>query len=306
VSAPLRALHEVTFSYERSVGGATEQFLRGLARGELLGSRTADGRVVVPPVDHDPDTGASVDGLVRVGDAGEVRSWTWVDTPRPEHPLAEPFAFALIQLDGSDTPFLHVVVVDAPEELATGMRVRADWRATRHASILDIRAFVPDAGTATPPLAGTDDAADPVTVRTELRVPYTFEPGLVLSDFHRALAAGRITGGLCATCATVYVPPHASCPACGTLGMSPVDVADRGVVTAFAVVHLPVPGMDLDLPFAWAWIRLDGSDVPFPHLLGEVAPEDVHVGQRVEAVWVAERDRPRSWEAIEHFRPVAP
>jgi uncharacterized OB-fold protein len=86
--------------------------------------------------------------------------------------------------------------------------------------------------------------------------------------------------------------------------MQTVRVADVGTVVSRAVVHLPVPGMDLDVPFAWAWIRLDGADVPFAHLVGEVEPDAVHAGQRVEAVWVATPDRPQSWEAIRWFRPI--
>jgi uncharacterized OB-fold protein len=87
--------------------------------------------------------------------------------------------------------------------------------------------------------------------------------------------------------------------------MDAVPVADVGTVVSRAVVYLPVPGMDLDLPFAWAWIRLDGADVPFAHLVSEVEPDAVHAGQRVEAVWVAPGERPTSWEAIRWFRPIA-
>ena len=46
---------------------------------------------------------------MEVGPEGVVTSWTWVDTPNPNHPLDRPFAFALIQLDGADTAMVHVV-----------------------------------------------------------------------------------------------------------------------------------------------------------------------------------------------------
>ena len=47
--------------------------------------------------------------------------------------------------------------------------------------------------------------------------------------------------------------------------------------------------MTMDLPFVCAWVRLDGADVPFAHLLDEVPAEEVEVGLRVEAVWVPDR-----------------
>ena len=304
MNGPLRAPHSIGFTYARSVGGATERFLRGLARGEIWGSRAVEGRVVVPPVDHDPTTGAATAAFVRVGDAGVVRSWTWVAHPTPQHPLPRPFAFALVELDGADTSLLHVVEADAEDEMVTGLRVRADWRAQRVGSVLDIRAFVREERGAAEP--APSEAPDEIEVVSDVRLQYTFEPGLALSSFFGALAEQRIEGGLCGTCERVYVPPHARCPACGTGPMQPVVLAHTGTVESFAVVHLPVPGMDLDLPFAWGWIRLDGADVPFAHLLAEVAPHDVRVGQRVEAVWVPDGDRPASWEAIRYFRPVDP
>jgi len=57
--------------------------------------------------------------------------------------LQRPFAFALVKLDGTAVPMLHVV--DAGEESAmrTGMRVKARWAAERRGSITDIACFEP-------------------------------------------------------------------------------------------------------------------------------------------------------------------
>lgn len=311
--APLRAEHAVAYSYRRSAAGAVGTFLAGLARGEILGARTGNGRVVVPPVDADPATGRPISDVVPVGPAGTVRSWTWVDPPLPEHPLDRPFAFVLVQLDGADTSLLHVV--DAPDvgAMATGMRVRADWRADRTGSIADIRAFVPGraggatggAGRATGEPAPVDPPAE-LAVVSDVRLTYAYEPGLVQTAFLRALGERRIEGGRCPTCRKVYVPPRLRCPACGTGPMEPLAVDDRGTVVAYTVIHVPPPGSDAELPFAWASIRLDGTDVPFPHLLGEVAMADIRVGQRVEAVWVDDEELAPTWESIRHFRPVEP
>lgn len=315
MSEPLRAPHTVTLSYRRSVGGAIERFLAGLARCEIWGSRAADGRVVVPPRDHDPETGEAVDDLVRVSDAGVVRSWTWVATPLPEHPLDRPFAFALVRLDGADAALLHVIDVDDEAEMATGMRVQADWRADRIGSVLDIRAFVPEAvdgarshRVSSP--AGRPQRREPelkrepeLEVVSDVRLDYVYEPGLTLSGFLRALAEHRIEGGRCGTCARVYVPPRPRCPTCARGPMAAVALDGVGTIVSYTIVHLPPPGMEAEVPFAWAWIRLDGADVPFAHLVGDVAPHDVRVGQRVEAVWEPDDRLAPTWESIRHFRP---
>ena len=302
VNEPLRAPHLVRFAYQRTVGGATGRFLAGLARRELWGSRTADGRVVVPPMDHDPDSGEPAREFVRVADRGTVRSWTWVASPGPGHPLPRPFAFALIRLDGADTELLHVVDVGAERELAAGLRVRAVWREQRTESITDIEAFRPDAGPAPTPVPPTaEPAAPPLT--SDLELHYRYEPGRVLSSFLRELGRGRVAGGRCPGCAAVYVPPRPRCPACGAGPMAPAGVADRGVVVSYAVARVPPYGSAVPVPFAWAWIRLDGADVPFPHLLGDLPLDEIRVGLRVRAVWVAAAELAPTWASIRHFGP---
>jgi len=294
MTSGLRASHVLDFAFDRSVGGATAAFLVGMARGEIVGSRDGEGRVTVPADGGD---------LVRVPDTGVVRAWSWVAEPDPRHPLSEPFAFALIQLDGADTALLHVVDVESEEALVPGLRVRADWRAERRGSVLDIRAFVPgDARPAPAPCEPTE----PLRVLDERPMSYVFEPGIVLSGFYRALAQGRIEGGRCATCNDVYVPPHERCPTCGSGPMTTVTVADTGTIVSFTVVHVPVAGFDVDVPFAWARILLDGADVPIPHVMGDVDLDRVFVGQRVGAVWSPEAERPLSWEAIRHVAPAIP
>ncbi len=291
----LRAPHSVAFSYRRTVGGATQRFLAGLARGEIWGAHFPVRGVVVPPVDHDPHTGAAPIELVRVSDAGVVRAWTWVTEPRPEHPLDRPFAFALVQLDGADTTLFHVADVGGERDMQSGMRVRADWRPTRTGSILDIRAFVPGESAS----AIRAGEAETGAVQSDMRLDYTYEPGHVLSGFLRSLGERHIQGGRCPSCSKVYVPPRPRCPVCGAGPMDLVPMLDRGTIVSYTVVHAGT-----DLPFAWAWIHLDEADVPFAHLLGDVAPDDVRVGQRVEAVWVADSDLGPTWESIRHFRPV--
>lgn len=133
------------FPYKRSLGPVIGQFLTGMRDGKLLGIRTADGRVLVPPLEYDPDTGDALElPLVEVGPAGTVTSWTWVSTPSSRHPLDRPFALALITVDGATSALLHAV--DAGEEAAmrTGMRVVPRWRDERKGMITDIEAFVPE------------------------------------------------------------------------------------------------------------------------------------------------------------------
>lgn len=140
------AEHVVAYDYRRSVGAVLGRFFTALRDGRILGSRAPGGRVLVPPMEHDPETGEGLDpdGLVDVGPGGSVTTWAWVREPRPAHPLSRPFAWALIRLDGASSGFLHAVDAGEESRMRTGMRVRPRWRAERVGEIHDIACFEPE------------------------------------------------------------------------------------------------------------------------------------------------------------------
>ena len=137
----LRGLHVLEYPYKRSLGPVLGRFFTALRDRQLLGIRTRSGRVLVPPAEYDPETGEALDELVPVGPGGEVVSWCWVARPRPKQPLAHPFAYALIRLDGADAPLLHAVDAGTEARLRTGARVRPRWAPDPRGGILDIACF---------------------------------------------------------------------------------------------------------------------------------------------------------------------
>lgn len=138
--------HVVEYSYKRSLGPVLSRFFTALRDGQFLGSRTAGGQVLMPPMEYDPNTGEGLgpDDMVEVGPAGRVSTWAWVSQPRAKHPLDRPFAFALVELDGATTGFLHAVDAGNEARMRTGMRVTARWRTERQGEIHDIECFEPE------------------------------------------------------------------------------------------------------------------------------------------------------------------
>ena len=129
------------YPYARTVGPTYSRFLTGLREQRIEGTRLTDGRVAVPPVEFDPDTGDPCTEWVEVGPEGRVVTWAWQPEPVDGNPLSSAFAWALVVLDGADVPMLHAVDVSGPDELATGDRVRVRWAHERSGSIGDIACF---------------------------------------------------------------------------------------------------------------------------------------------------------------------
>jgi uncharacterized OB-fold protein len=137
----LSARHVLEFPYKRSVGPVIGRFLTELRERRFVGIRGSDGRVLVPPPENDPYTAESLSEFVEVGPGGEVVSWSWVARPRSKQPLDRPFAYALIRLDGADTPMLHAVDAGDESRMRTGMRVKPRWREEPIGHITDIICF---------------------------------------------------------------------------------------------------------------------------------------------------------------------
>jgi uncharacterized OB-fold protein len=285
--------------------------MTALAQRRILGSRGSDGRVHAPPFEYDPSSFAPPAELIEVGPEGTVTTWSWAGEPLEGQPLAHPFAWALIRLDGADTAMLHAVDAGSPAVMRTGMRVRPRWVASPAGHIRDIACFEPCAPAVATSAAEPDQerepqqAGEPVTMMTTpVRLHYEHTASAGESEFLRGLASGRLLGQRCPACGKVYIPPRAACPTDGIPTTDEVELPDTGVVTTFCVVNVPFPGQRVTPPYVAAAVLLDGADIPFQHLILGCEPTEVRMGMRVKAVWKPRQDWGTTAENIRYFQPT--
>jgi len=136
-----------------------------------------------------------------------------------------------------------------------------------------------------------------------IKVPYTWQAGETASYyFTRLRDEKKILGKHCPKCDKVLVPPRKNCPFCTVPTDQWVELSGQGAVDTFTIVRRDEPIQPMKPPFAYALIKLDGADTGFLHLLGEVDPESIKEGMRVEAVFAEERiGSPRD---IAYFKPI--
>lgn len=128
----------LAYTYKRSTGTVLGRYLSALGERRILASVCEDGAVLVPAAEADPRTGRDTTGEVDVGPGGVVTTWTWVSHPRPGQPFSEPFAYAMILLDGATFPLLHVVRGAEPK---AGQRVTAVFAESPQGDARDLLAF---------------------------------------------------------------------------------------------------------------------------------------------------------------------
>ena len=300
---PLSAPLKLSFDYTRSVGPVLGEFFTALRSRRVVGVRGTDGRVHVPPAEFDPVTYEPLTEIVPVASVGTVVSWTWQPEPLEGQPLDRPFAWALVKLDGADTPLLHAVDAGSSDAISTGARVHVHWADEPVGAITDIAYFA--LGDEEEPVEDSSDDRDPVTmivVPTSIEIQHT--ASLPESRFLRALEEGKLVGARTGHGGKVYFPAREADPATGQQLDEFVELPDKGTVTTFAIINIPFAGQRIKPPYVAAYVLLDGADIPFLHLVTEIDAADVRMGMRVEAVWKPREEWGLGIDNIDYFRPT--
>ena len=139
-------------------------------------------------------------------------------------------------------------------------------------------------------------------------IPITsrYTAGIAGERFFREIKdQARILGTRCEACDLVYVPATIFCERCFAELDEWVEVASRGTVFTYTVLHRDLDDRPLNPPAVLAYVKLEGCDGGLVHYLGDVAPEAVHIGLAVEAVFKDAAEREGSILDIACFRPVA-
>lgn len=140
------------------------------------------------------------------------------------------------------------------------------------------------------------------SVRTPARLEFTYTAGAATTRFLKGITEGKILGER-APGGKVYVPSRGADPQLGVPTVEQVELPHVGTLTSFCVVNVAFYGSGMEIPYTSGLILLDGSDLPIMHLIQECPVEDVHIGMRVEAVWVDEAELGPTLESIRYFRP---
>lgn len=116
---------------------------------------------------------------------------------------------------------------------------------------------------------------------------------------------GMLAATRCAADGITYLPPRLYCEECfADLEGTWLEVAPRGRVHTFTVVHLDREGRRLAKPEVAAYVRIDGTDGGLVTRLLHVEAGAVRIGQEVEAVLLPPRERKGTLEDILGFAPA--
>jgi uncharacterized OB-fold protein len=150
----------------------------------------------------------------------------------------------------------------------------------------------------------SEEQQDITVINAPVYLKYNFTAGRAPSRFLAQIKNGVLTGQRCPKCAAVYAPPRGSCAACGVPTEEEVVLSDKATVQSFTIVSIPIPNNPIQPPFVVANVVADGANISFIHLLSECVNADVHIGQRVQAVWKPQAEWDFAMDNIRYFKPI--
>jgi uncharacterized OB-fold protein len=135
---------------------------------------------------------------------------------------------------------------------------------------------------------------------------YAWDAGVAIGRYLRELKAGRLFGVRCDECQRIVIPPRNFCEWCFLPMDNWVHLPDTGTVNTFSLCYVTWDMQYLEEPQIPAVIDIDGTrpSVGIMHMLGEVKPDDVKIGMKVQAVWKPAEEREGSILDIKYFKPV--
>jgi uncharacterized OB-fold protein len=137
---------------------------------------------------------------------------------------------------------------------------------------------------------------------------YAWDAGIAIGRYLDELKEGRLIGTHCRKCRRTVVPPRNFCEWCFRPMDEWVYLEDQGVVNTYSLCYVRWDMERVEEPIIPAVIEIGGASkgMGIMHLLGEVNPDDVHIGMKVEAVWKPAERREGAITDILYFKPMAP
>jgi uncharacterized OB-fold protein len=135
---------------------------------------------------------------------------------------------------------------------------------------------------------------------------YAWDTGVAIGRYLAELKAGRLIGVRCRHCDRTVVPPRNFCEWCFRPMDEWVYLPDSGTINTFSLCYVTWDMQYLTDPEMPAVIDIDGTkpSVGIMHMLGEVKPDDIQIGMKVQAVWKPAEEREGSILDIKYFKPV--
>jgi uncharacterized OB-fold protein len=147
---------------------------------------------------------------------------------------------------------------------------------------------------------------DVLSSQDQMLADFAWDTGVAIGRYLDGLKAGIILGSYCRHCHRTVVPPRTVCEWCFNPMDHFVPLSDTGTVNTFSLCYVTWDVQRIEDPEIPAVVEIEGASPlhGIMHKLGEVDPQKVTIGMRVQAVWKPAEEREGAITDIRYFKPI--
>lgn len=145
-----------------------------------------------------------------------------------------------------------------------------------------------------------------LSIHDQMAGDFSWDTGIAIGRYLAGLKEGVILGSHCNHCRKTVVPPRVVCEWCFNPMDRFVPLEDTGTVNTFSLCYVTWDVQRIKDPETPAVIDIDGASPlhGIMHKLGEVDPQEITIGMRVQAVWKPADSREGAITDILYFKPI--
>jgi uncharacterized OB-fold protein len=145
-----------------------------------------------------------------------------------------------------------------------------------------------------------------LSLHDKMPADFAWDTGIAIGRYLAGLKEGLILGSSCVHCRKTVVPPRTVCEWCFRPMDDFVPLQDTGTVNTYSLCYVTWDVKRIKEPETPAVIELDGASPlhGILHKLGDVDPQQISIGMRVQAVWKPESEREGAITDILYFKPI--
>jgi hypothetical protein len=145
-----------------------------------------------------------------------------------------------------------------------------------------------------------------LSTQDKLLADFSWDTGIAIGRYLAALKEGQILGSHCYHCNRTVVPPRTVCEWCYNPMDHFVPLSDKGIVNTFSLCYVTWDVQRIKEPEIPAVVEIDGASPlhGIMHMLGEIDPNEITIGMRVQAVWKPAKEREGAITDIQYFKPI--
>ena len=131
------------------------------------------------------------------------------------------------------------------------------------------------------------------------------ETPFTIEQFYKYVEQGKLMGGRCKKCGTIYLPPRPLCTKCFSKDFEWVEISPKGKLLTYTIIHVAPVQFQSMAPYAVGIVQLENG-LKIPGMIRDVEHEKIEIGMELQVGFEKPSATASQWPQWPryYFKPV--